>query len=138
MSKNLPEQPNSEEVDLGQLFKLIGNAFNRFFKFIGSILNSFFLAFVWLVFFIKKHFIKLVIAGVIGIVLGFIKERISEPVYKTSIVVKQNYKTGENLYSALDNFNQLISEKDSISLSGNLKITPEKAMKVLSFVAFLR
>ena len=135
MSKNLPEQPNSEEVDLGQLFKLIGNAFNRFFKFIGSILNSFFLAFVWLVFFIKKHFIKLVIAGVIGIVLGFIKERISEPVYKTSIVVKQNYKTGENLYSALDNFNQLISEKDSISLSGNLKITPEKAMKVLSFEA---
>ena len=43
MSNKLPEQPNSEEVDLGQLFKLIGNAFNRFFKFIGSILNSFFL-----------------------------------------------------------------------------------------------
>ncbi len=32
MSKNkLPEQTNSEEVDLGQLFKLIGNGFNKLF-----------------------------------------------------------------------------------------------------------
>jgi len=133
MSKNLQEQPNSEEVDLGQLFKLIGNAFNRFFKFVGSILNSFFLAFVWLVFFVKKHFIKLFIAGVIGVAIGFIKERISEPVYKTSIVVKQNYKTGENLYSALDNYNQLISEKDTISLSSDMQVSPKEASNILAF-----
>ena len=133
MSKNLPEQTNSEEVDLGQLFKLIGNAFNRFFRFIGSILNSFFLAFVWLVFFVKKHFIKLVIAGVIGIALGFIKEKISEPVYKTSIVVKQNYKTGENLYSALDSYNELISERDSITLGNELQVSQKEANNILGF-----
>ena len=133
MSNKLPEQPNSEEVDLGQLFKLIGNAFNRLFRFIGSILNSIFLAFVWLVFFVKKHFIKLVIAGVLGIILGFIKERISEPVYKSSIVVKQNYKTGENLYSVLENYNLLIAEKDSITLSNNLQISPKEAKNILKF-----
>ena len=37
MSKELPQPQQSEEVDLGQLFKLIGNAFDRFFKFIASI-----------------------------------------------------------------------------------------------------
>lgn len=133
MNKNMPDQPNTEEVDLGQLFKLIGNAFNRFFRFIGSILNSLFLAFVWLVFFIKKHSIKLGIAAIIGIVIGFAKEKVSDPVYKSSIVVKQNYKTGENLYSILDNYNQLISEKDSITLSNNLQISPSEAVNILNF-----
>jgi hypothetical protein len=54
MSTTNTPQP-SEEVDLGQLFKMIGNAFQRLFQFIGSIFNKLFLAFVWLVFFIKKH-----------------------------------------------------------------------------------
>lgn len=133
MSKNLPEQPTSEEVDLGQLFKLIGNAFNRFFRFIGSILNGLFLAFVWLVFFIKKHSIKLGIAAVIGVGFGFVKEMISDPVYKSSVVIKQNYKTGENLYSVLENYNLLIAEKDSITLSNNLQISPKEAKNILNF-----
>ena len=34
MSKDLQQEPQSEEVDLGQLFKIIGNAFQRFFDFI--------------------------------------------------------------------------------------------------------
>ena len=58
MSNDLPKPQQSEEVDLGQLFKLIGNAFDRFFRFIGNIFKTLFLAFVWFVFFIKKHIIK--------------------------------------------------------------------------------
>ena len=101
MSNNSPESQPSEEVDLGQLFKLIGNAFNRFFNFIGSIFNKLFLAFVWLVFFTKKHFIKIVLAGVLGFAYGFIKQKTGDPVYKSDIIIKQNYKTGENLYNSL-------------------------------------
>ena len=39
MSEKTPPKNNasSEEVDLGQLFKLIGDAFNRLFRFIGNI-----------------------------------------------------------------------------------------------------
>ena len=40
MSKDLSPQPESEEVDLGQLFKVIGNAFQRFFDFIASIFKG--------------------------------------------------------------------------------------------------
>jgi hypothetical protein len=127
MSKNLQESQSSEEVDLGQLFKLIGNAFNRLFKFIGSILNSLFLAFVWLVFFTKKHILKIVLAGVLGFSFGFVNEKISDPIYKSSIVVKQNYNTGENLYSVINYYNDLISDKDSMALSNILKITPKEA-----------
>ena len=40
MSKDLQQEPQSEEVDLGQLFKIIGNAFQRFFDFIASIFKG--------------------------------------------------------------------------------------------------
>ena len=75
MSTDTPRPQPNEEVDLGQLFKLIGNMFDRFFKFIGGLFNKLFLAFVWMVFFVKKHIVKLLIAGVIGFGIGFYKEK---------------------------------------------------------------
>ena len=111
MSTTNTPQP-SEEVDLGQLFKLIGNAFQRLFQFIGSIFNKLFLAFVWLVFFIKKRAVFLLIAAVAGLTLGFILDKISPPTYKSSITVKQNYATGENLYGSIAYYNSLLKDGD--------------------------
>ncbi|WP_242131013.1 hypothetical protein [Aestuariivivens marinum] len=123
MSKDLPQPQQSEEVDLGQLFKLIGNAFERFFKFIGSILNKLFLAFVWCVFFIKKHLIKFAIAGALGIGLGFVLEKTGEPVYESHMVVKQNYPSvGENLYATLSYYNDLVNQGDTKTLANALGI----------------
>jgi hypothetical protein len=133
MSKNLPEKQNPEEVDLGQLFKLIGNAFSRFFNFIGNIFHKLFLAFVWLVFFVKKHIIKFIITAILGYAYGFVKERTLETIYKSSIVIKQNYRTGENLNSVVNQYNNLISEKDSIALSSALQITPKEANSLKGF-----
>ncbi|MGB1370436.1 MAG: hypothetical protein ACPH4M_07095 [Flavobacteriaceae bacterium] len=111
MSTTNTPQP-SEEVDLGQLFKMIGNAFQRLFQFIGSIFNKLFLAFVWLVFFIKKRAVFLLIAAVAGLALGFILDKTSPPTYKSSITVKQNYATGENLYGSIDYYNSLLKDDD--------------------------
>ncbi|WP_034042370.1 hypothetical protein [Wocania ichthyoenteri] len=135
MSKDLPQpQPNqSEEVDLGQLFKLIGNAFDRFFKFIGSIFNKLFLAFVWCVFFLKKHFIKFVIAGVVGIALGLLLEKTSEPVYKSYITVKQNYDTGENLYNAISYYNDLVAQGDISTLENVLGMKQDELSFIIDF-----
>jgi hypothetical protein len=133
MSKDLPESQTSEEVDLGQLFKLIGRAFDRFFNFIGNVLNKLFLAFVWMVFFIKKHFLKIALAGVLGFAYGFIRQKTKEPVYKSTTIIKQNYNTGENLYLLLDFYNELISEKDSIALAQSLQISPTEANSITEF-----
>jgi hypothetical protein len=57
-----------EEVDLGQLFVMIGNAFNRFFQFIASIFKNLFFGFVWVVFFVKKHTVVFSIAAVTVII----------------------------------------------------------------------
>lgn len=131
MSNNLPEQQPSEEVDLGQLFKLIGSAFDRFFRFIGSILNKLFLAFVWLVFFAKEHFIIIAIAAIVGVVLAVGKQKVGDPIYKSTIVIKQNYNTGEHLYNTLENYNSLIAEKDSITLGEILKAEPGETSNII-------
>lgn len=133
MSNELPQPKQSEEVDLGQLFKLIGNAFQRFFNFIGNIFYQLFLAFVWLVFFVKKHILKLVIAGILGIVLGFVLEKTSDPVYKSYITVKQNYKTGENLYNSIAYYNDLVDEEDINTLKEVLSIGELEASSILDF-----
>ncbi len=131
MSSNLPESQPSDEVDLGQLFKIIGRAFDRFFSFIGRIFNGLFLAFVWMVFFVKKHAIKILIAAVVGFGLGFVKQKLGKPTYKSMIIVKQNYNTGENLYNTINYYNELIANKDSLALSESLNITPIEANTIL-------
>ncbi|TYA74142.1 hypothetical protein [Seonamhaeicola marinus] len=133
MSKELPQPQQSEEVDLGQLFKLIGNMFDRLFKFIGGIFNKIFLAFVWFVFFVKKHFLKLVISGVIGIVLGYALQKSSDPVYKSYITIKQNYNTGENMYNSISYYNDLVKQKDFGTLSSILGLEEDQAKSILGF-----
>ncbi|MBT8308924.1 MAG: hypothetical protein HKN96_09945 [Flavobacteriaceae bacterium] len=134
MSKKLPET-NSEsgEVDLGQLFKMIGSAFERLFSLIGNLLYKLFLSFVWLVFFVRKHFIKLVIAAALTFVLAMIKDSLSDPIYKSSAIIKQNYPTGENLYDLVDYYNALISRKDSTSLAEALGIPQSSTLNLVSF-----
>lgn len=130
MSTNLPEQQPSEEIDLGQLFKLIGNAFDRFFRFIGSIFNKFFLAFVWFVFFTKKHFLKLVITGIIGAGLGFVKNKTEKKVYNSTAIIKQNYDTGEHLFNTINYYNSLFQQKDSIESSKILNIKTSRSNEI--------
>jgi len=126
-------QNNSDEVDLGQLFKLIGNMFDRFFRFLGNILNKFFLAFVWCVFFAKKHFIKLVIAGFLGLGYGFFKEMKSAPIYKSSVLIKQNYNTGENLYNTINYYNGLLSKGDFKTITKEISIDTSYVSSIISF-----
>ena len=133
MSKDLPNPQQSEEVDLGQLFKLIGNAFQRLIDFISSIFKKLFLAFVWLVFFVKKHFIKIALAGIIGFSLGYLKERLSAPSYRSAAIIKQNYNTGEILYEAIEYYDKLVSESDTLTLANTLNIEVSKATKISDF-----
>ena len=109
---NTNKTPSNEEVDLGQLFNMIGNTFNKFFQFIASIFKQFFMAFVWLVFFVRRRGIILIAAISVGLIAGYLIEKTSPPVYKSSISVKQNYQTGENLYGSINYYNGLLRDQD--------------------------
>lgn len=132
MSKNLPKNQPSEEVDLGQLFKLIGNAFDRLFRFIGGVFNKVFLAFVWLVFFTRRHIVKIGLSVVLGVVIGLLKEGIAKPTYKLTMVIKQNYDTGEHLFNTIEYYNSLIQSRDSMEVAKVLRIAPEEASSMIA------
>lgn len=134
MSKDLPPTNHqSEEVDLGQLFKIIGNAFNRFFKFIGSIFTGIFSVIILFLLFIQKNFIKLVIIGVLGLAIGFYLDITKQPRYISTMVVEPNFNSVQQLYNNISFYNELAKAKDSIALADALAITTAEASTIKKF-----
>ncbi len=80
----------SDEVDLGQLFQLIGKGFNRIF-------NGFLRFFL----FIKKNLLILLGLGVLGVAIGFGIGKISSEKVKTEVIVRPNLESQEYLYDVV-------------------------------------
>jgi len=133
MSTNSNTTNNSEEVDLGQLFKLIGNTFDRLFNFISSIFKNIFLAFVWAILLIKKRIIILALATISGLIIGVLSKKNVAPKYESSVTVVQNYPTGENLYNSVGYYNDLLKQKDYETLRIVLNLDLERTKSILSF-----
>ncbi len=128
------QQQSSEEIDLGQLFQLIGNAFKKLFNFIASIFKGIFHFIMLFLLFIQKHFIKFVIAGVIGIGLGIYLDSKKEQKYISSMVVEPNFNSVQQLYNNIDFYNELAKAKDSVALSNALKITSTEAASIKELI----
>ncbi len=100
--QNTPKQNNpSDEIDLGQLFKLIGKGFNRIF--IG--LLRFFL-------YIKKNIFILIGLGVLGILAGYGLKQISSAKMKTEVIVRPNIESKDYLYDVVAEIEANIKAKN--------------------------
>ncbi|MEP5338889.1 MAG: hypothetical protein ABJL44_18595 [Algibacter sp.] len=116
MSKKLPENPQSEEVDLGQLFKLIGNLFDRLYQFIQS---KFEFVFSILIFSIKAvidNFKLIVLCMVIAGALGYGLEKIKRDVFTSQMLVKPYFDSKFQLVTNINYYNALIEDKDYVQL----------------------
>ncbi|WP_298532292.1 hypothetical protein [uncultured Algibacter sp.] len=133
MSKDLPQPQPSEEVDLGQLFKLIGNAFNRFFKFIGSIFRGVFQLIITFLLFVRKHFLKLAVVTVLGFAIGFYADIKKEPRFISSMVLEPNFNSVQQLYNNINFYNELAESNDSTALAEALDITIREAATMKEF-----
>lgn len=134
MSKELPQPQQSEEVDLGQLFKLIGNAFDRFFRFIASI----FIGIFNVVLLLLTHFYRRLFwyagAIVIGVVVGFVMDMNSDKLYGANMFIETNFDSARQVYENIKQFQQLANkDKDSMQLAKRLNISPEEAAKLKGF-----
>ena len=129
MSKATNNQ-QAEEVDLAQLFSMIGKGFNRLFKFFGTIFNKIFRVFLWIVFFTEKRIKILLSVTLIGLALGFVIESFSPPVYKSSIAIRQNYDTGKPLYDMFDYYNGLLIDMDYTTLGNLLGVNEQVAKEI--------
>lgn len=133
MSTNSKTPNQNEEVDLSTLFKLVGVAFERFINFFTSIFTNIFSAFVWIIFLIKKHIIILFSVLVLGYLIGFFITKFSEPKFDSSVSIVQNYPSGQNLYSLVKYYNNLIKQKDFETLGQALELDMETSSKISSF-----
>jgi len=130
MSNQVQTPPPSEEIDLGQLFQLIGNAFKKLFNFIGSIIKSFFGIIISFLLFIQKHFIKFVLAVVIGVIGGYIVDNVKPTEYISTMVVEPNFNSVQQLYNNIDFYNDLAEAEESKALSLALNISEEEASSI--------
>ncbi len=124
------KENNSEEIDLGELFRLIGNVFNRFIKFIKSIFKSLFHLFILFLKFIRGHFLKFVTAVFIGVVIGGYLDYRSLPVYKSSMIIEPNFNSVQQLYNNIEFYNQLAQHQESKALSEALQVSEEEAIYI--------
>ncbi|WP_142784489.1 hypothetical protein [Changchengzhania lutea] len=134
MSKELPQPQQSEEVDLGQLFKLIGNAFDRLFKFIGSVFIGIYKLILILMLHFYKRFIWYVGAVFLGLVIGVILDRKSDQLYGANMYIETNFDSARQVYENIRQFHQLAKiDKDTLQLAEYLKISPNEAAKLKGF-----
>ncbi len=127
------KENTSEEIDLGQLFTLIGNVFNKFFQFVGNILKGLFHYLIVFLQFVQRHFWKFTIAAFIGLIGGGYWDYVSEPVYKSSMVVEPNFNSVQQLYNNIEFYNELAEEEEYESLAEALKISLEDATSMKEF-----
>jgi len=133
MSKELPQPQQSEEVDLGQLFKLIGNAFDRLFKFIASIFIGIFNLIILFLLFIQKHVVKFALVGFVGLAIGIYLDLNKETSYISTMVVEPNFNSVQQLYNNIEFYNELAEAKDSIALADAFSISLKEASSIKQF-----
>ena len=133
MNEDLGKPQLDDEVDLGQLFKAIGRLFDRFFRFISSIFTGIFGVILLFLFFVQKHFVKLLAVVVIGFVIGVFMDKKKEPQYISTMVIEPNFNSVQQLYNNIGFYNELAKAKDSLSLSEALNITKKEASSIKRF-----
>ncbi|MDY8138667.1 hypothetical protein [Aquimarina sp. 2201CG5-10] len=125
------KENTSEEIDLGQLFKFIGDGFNKLFHFIGNIFKTTFHLIILFLQFIRTHFIKFVIAGTLGLGVGWYWDSISDPIYRSSMIVEPNFNSVQQLYNNIEFYNELAEKKESRVLGLALKVSDSLAKTIV-------
>ncbi|WP_297706540.1 hypothetical protein [uncultured Eudoraea sp.] len=100
------ETTSNDEIDLGQLFRMIGNGFNRLFRW-----------FLRIFLYFKKNFLVLLSLVIVGALIAFgLNQFVSEKL-QTEVIVKPNFESKAYLYDAVDEIQANIKGKDTIFFS---------------------
>ncbi|WP_209401193.1 hypothetical protein [Pseudozobellia sp. WGM2] len=103
--QNAQGKSSNDEIDLGQLLKMISNGFNR--------LGIFFLR-VFL--YLKKNALKLLGLIILGVAISFLLSTMVDKKLKTETIVQPNFDGEDYLYDVIDEIQANISSKDSAFL----------------------
>lgn len=129
MDENKAKTTSSDEIDLSQLFRWIGNGFRNFGQGILTILAN-----LRFTFFNNKLLFGIIILA--GLVLGaFYSEVLKKKFYKSSMILSCNYLNSRIINNTIDKLNLLCSEQGRSGLAEELNIDIATAKNILLFEA---
>ncbi|WP_339835492.1 hypothetical protein [uncultured Maribacter sp.] len=96
-------QNSSDEIDLGQLFKLIGRGFKTVFHF-----------FLRVFLYLKKNIYILIGLIALGLTMGYALNQIISKRLKTEVIVKPQMESKNYLYDVINEIQSNIKAKDTI------------------------
>lgn len=96
-------QNSSDEIDLGQLFHMIGRGFNAIFQF-----------FLRVFLYLKKNIFILIGLVIIGLAAGFGLNKIISKKLKTEVIVKPQMESKNYLYDVVEEIQSNISARDTL------------------------
>ena len=131
--KESSKSNNEEEVDLGSLFVIIGKGFSKFFNFIGDIFKGIFHFLISILIFLKENSLKIGIAAIIGLVMGFFLEIKSSDSFSSVLLVQPNYKSVSQLYNNINYYNDLVVQKDTLGIQNVFNLDKETAASLKNF-----
>jgi hypothetical protein len=132
MSKDLQKAPKSDDIDIIEIFNLIGRGIKSFFDFIFNIFNQLFKILILFALFLKRHIIILSIAAILGFSLGFISDAYQKPFYASTMVVEPNFGASTQLIDNIKLYSQLTRNSDSTTLAQLFEISPKDASKIMA------
>ena len=135
MANQTNNSTNTDEIDLGQLFKLIGEVFQKFFNFIGNIFKGLFHALILFLLFLQKNFVILAITLVIGAIGGFFMDSFKTQKFISKMVVEPNFNSVQQLYNNIDFYNDLAKAEDSLALATALDLELGEASSIKEIFA---
>ncbi len=103
---NIPNNNSSDEIDLGQLFQMIGNGFNRIFR-----------SFLRLFLYLKKNALILFGLVILGGAIGFGLNQITSKKLKTEVIVKPQLESKNYLYDVINEIQANIKAKNTAFFS---------------------
>ena len=135
-SNNSSNKSNEVEIDLGQLFSFFGKGFSNVYNFFINSIRQLIRSIFIVIFFIRRHLMKLVLGTIVGSVGGNLyKINFTTPTYESSMTVQPNFGSTMQLYKNVDFYQNLVSQKDSIRLASSLNISTEEAAKITKIEA---
>lgn len=124
---------NEEEIEVGSLFVVLGNGIKKLFRFIGKIFFIVFDFLIQILLFLKKHFVKIGVAAIIGGLIGLFLELKKEQHYGSDMLVQPNFESARQLYNNIEYYNDLVKQKDSVLLSKTFSISKADAATLKKF-----
>ena len=126
-------QINNEEVDLGNLFKIIGQGFTNLFKAIAGFFKGIYHYFILLLIFLRHNALKLGLSALIGAGIGLYLDITKPKLYSSTMIVQPNFNSTQQLYNNINFYHELVKQKDSIVLSDVLGISRYEASRLKGF-----